>query len=331
MPPRIEEGDGASTGVSAGHRPAPVAWPDPVDEILAGDQAIAAAYVTPAGGVVLLPLTNPGLRDREAGRITPYTGPIGMWRKLAKLQRNGRIAVAYHTRAHGFSRRPEYVLVQGRASLTPFDDRSWIERHRESWERFYGPRDVGMWELLLRAYHWRIAAEMEVERMLVWPDLSCRGEPEVHGAARSDHARSQPPPANGSGPRTDHRRAARRASRLPNVLLGWVGGDGFPVIVPVRVEGSEERGILLAPPPGTVPPGGRRAGLLAHSFARYTFGQHQRKHTGWLEADGDRAVYAPHTEAGYRLPRSRFLFRATAAFVTTRGLRQARREGFAPG
>ena len=308
--------------------PVSLDWPDAADEILAGDQAVAGAYVTPAGGVVLLPLTNTGLRDREAGRLVPFTSSIGMWRKLARIQRNPRVAVAYHTRTHGFSERPEYVLVQGRASLTPLADRGWIERHRESWERFSGSRDVGLWEPFLRVYHWRIAVELDVERLVVWPDLSCHGEPDVHGAPPPDDPGPQRAPRNGTGPRVNHRRAATRAARLPYVLLGWVSGDGFPVIVPVRVEGSEPRGIVLAPPAGAVPPGGRRAGLLAHSFARFTFGQNQLGHTGWLEVEGDRVVYAPHTKSGYHLPGSRFLFRAGAGFVTRRGLRKARRAGF---
>jgi hypothetical protein len=328
MSPRIAEGRPLSSATeSDAHEDVAFSWSDAADEILASDQAIAGAYVTPAEGVVLLPLTNTGLRDRATGRVTPFTSSVGMWRKLAKIERNPRIAVAYHTRAHGFSERPEYVLVQGRASLTPVEDRGWIERQRGSWERFSGPRDVGLWEPLLRAYHWRIAVELDVERIVVWPDLPCRGAPDVHGAPLLEEPGPQRPPRNGTGPRINHRRAARRAARLPNVLLGWVGADGFPVVTPVRVEGSEERGIVLAPPPGAVPTGGRRAGLVAHSFARFTFGQNQRKHTGWLEAAG-RVVYAPHTESGYHLPRSRFLYRAGAALVTNRGLREARRAGF---
>ena len=132
-------------------------------------------------------------------------------------------------------------------------------------------------------------------------------------------------------PRIDHLRAARRARRLPNVLLGWLGADGFPVVVPVTVTGTESDGIVLQLPPGALAPsGGRRAALLAHSFARYTCGQHQRKHTGWLELDGDAqsALYAPHTESGYHLPKSRLLYRIGSGFVTNRGLRQARRAKF---
>ena len=306
-------------------------WPSPVEEILAGDQVVAVAYLTPANGTVLVPLTNTGLRDRATGRLTPFTSSIGMWRKLSRIQEEPRIAVAYHTRRHAFTERPEYVLVQGRASLAPLADRTWIERHRESWERFSGPRDVGLWEPFLGTYHWRVAVELEAARVTVWPDLACEGSPDVHGDAPAAPPPPQSPPQKGTGPRVNHRRAARRAAGLPHVLLAWAGADGFPVIAPVRVAGADPRGIVLQPPPGvTIPAGGRRAGLLAHSFARYTVGQNKRQHTGWLESQEGELVYAPHTESGYHLPRSRFLYRTGAAVVTNRGLRQARRAGFAP-
>jgi hypothetical protein len=308
-------------------------WPDGVDEIFGGDQVVAFAHVTPARGVVLTPLTNTGLHEREAGTMTPVSSSVGMWRKLERIQRNPHVAVAYHTREHGFSDRPEYVLVQGRASLSSLSDPSWVERHLENWERFSGRRDVSpIAEHWLHAYHWRVGVEIAVERVIVWPDTACRGAPEVHGApTRAELPKPQSPPAKGTAPRIDHLRAARRARRLPNVLLGWVGGDEFPVIVPVRVAGTEERGIVLESPGGAaVPSGGRRAGLLAHSFARYTFGQHQRKHTGWLVAEpgAGRVVYAPHTETGYWLPESKLLYRIGSGFVTRRGLRAARRAGF---
>src|ERR687892_2513812 len=90
-------------------------WPGAADEILGGDQVVVFAHVTPARGVVLTPLTNTGLREREAGTMTPVSSSIGMWRKFERVRRNPHVAVVYHTREHGFSDRPEYVLVQGRA------------------------------------------------------------------------------------------------------------------------------------------------------------------------------------------------------------------------
>ena len=304
-----------------------ITWPHEVDAVIDGDQAVALAYLTPARGVILLPLTNTGLRDRATGRVTAVTSSIGMWKKLSRIRAAPQVAVAYHSRAHGFAEGDHFVLLQGRATLGPLDDKSWIDRHRENYERFLGPRDVGLWEPLLRTYHWRIPIELRVARAMVWPDLACAGPAQVEGPAMEPPP-PQAPPKNGTGPRINHRKSARRAARLPNVLLGWAGADGFPVVAPVEVAGVDDAGILLKASPGLIPQGGRRAGFLAHSFARYTFGQHQRKHTGWLEVEGDRIVYAPHTEGGYHLPESRFLYRAAAAYVTNRGLRAARRAGF---
>src|SRR5918999_1222374 len=294
-------------------------WPAEAAGVVGGDQVVALAYLTPARGVVLLPLSNTGLCDRSAGRVT-LTPPVGGGGESPPIQASPRIALAYHTRAHGFARGQHYVLLQGSASVGPLEDRTWIDRHRDHWERFLGPRDVGLWEPLLRAYHWRIPVELEVGRAAAWPDLACRGWAGVEGPPFEEPA-GQRPPKNGTGPRIDHRKATRRAARLPNVLLGWAGADGFPVVVPVRVAGAADEGIILHAPAGLLPQGGRRAGLLAHSFDRYTFGQNLSQHTGWLEVRGDRIVYAPHTERGYHLPSSRFLYRAGAAFVTNRGLR----------
>jgi len=88
-----------------------------VDEILASDQVVGFAYVTPARGVVLTPLTNFAVRDRDAGTVSPLRTSIGLWKKLERIQREPRVAIAYHTREHGFSDRDEYVLVQGHVSF----------------------------------------------------------------------------------------------------------------------------------------------------------------------------------------------------------------------
>jgi hypothetical protein len=303
-----------------------------VDEILGGDQAVALAHVTPAEGVVLTPVTNFALRDRGTGTVA-VNSSVGMWKKLDRIRRNPNVAVAFHTRAHALNERPEYVLVQGRAALSSLEDpNAWVETIGDRWERFGGkPREMGpVWDWWLRAYHWRVNIEIHVERLVVWPDLACRGAPEVHGAPLPHPPTAQRPPARGTGPRIDHVRAASRATRLPHILLGWVGGDGLPVVIPVETRGTKESGLVLETPGGLVPPGGRRAGLLAHWFSRHAVGQRQRKHTGWLEGESGegRAIYAPHTEAGYRLPPWRLAFNVGAGLVTRRGVHAARRAGF---
>jgi hypothetical protein len=309
-----------------------VRWPDTVDEILGGDQVIALAYATPASGAVLTPVTNFSLRDREAGSISAVNTSVGVWKKLERIRRNPRVALAYHTRTHGFSDRPEYVLVQGTASLSdPVPD--YPKTIRESWNRYGGPADPGrIWDWWLRVYALRVVISIRVERMVVWPDLSCSGEPEVLGAPLPESPpERQTPPRKGSGPRVPVGRAARRARRRPNRLLGWVGADGFPVVAPVEPRGAGPDGLVLETAHDLIPPGGRRAGLLSHSFARYAAGQHLWKHTGWLEAGADarRAVYAPHTTRGYWMPSSMFVFRLSAGAGTRRGLRSAREAGFA--
>jgi hypothetical protein len=309
-------------------------WPDAIDDVLGNDEALLFAYRTPARGVVLTPVTNFGLRDREAGTVTLLTS-IGMWKKLARIAQEPRVALAFHTRRHGASDRPEYVLVQGRASFSWSPDRRWLESIGPAWERSMGARDPGpIWNRWLRVYLWeRVGVRIDVERVSVWPDLLAGGEREDIGHPRAAAAVApQRPPDNGTEPRIDHRRAAARLQRLPDLLLGWVGADGFPEVVPVGVDAVDDRGIILRAAARTVPPGGRRAGLTGHAFTPFVLGQDQRVHTGWMEAayHGARILYAPHTQAAYRLPPSKTLYRLAAGFVTRRGLRRGVRAGVVP-
>jgi hypothetical protein len=256
-----------------------------------------------------------------------------MYKKLQRIQKDPHVAVAYHTRKHGLSDRPEYVLVQGRGSLTPVDERDWIERHRDDWLRATGSLPGNRFtEWWLREYHWRVGVQLDIVRALSWPDLACDGDPAVWGTPPPDAPPPpQKPPAKGTAPRVSHEKAARRAAGLPHALLGWVGADGFPVVVPVEILDSEEGGIRLQAPKAMLPDGGRRAGLLAHDFARHAIGQNLAKHTGWLEPVGEgTAVYAPHTSAGYDMPASKLLYNTASGAVTKWRARQARREGFIP-
>jgi hypothetical protein len=309
-----------------------IKWPDEVDEILAGDHVVALAYVTPASGVVLLPVTNFGVCDREAGTVTVNTS-VAAWRKLDRIRSNPHVALAFHTREHALSPdRPEYVLVQGKASLSePIAD---YPSTVEQWQRMEPWDETNrLWKWWLRYYALRVSIEVVAERIVVWPDLRCEGSPQVLGAALpSEQPRSQKPPARGTEPRINHTRAAKQASKLPHRLLGWVGVDSFPVAIPIEVGGTEERGILLETPEGLLPPGSRRAGLTAHWFSRGVVGQNQRKHTGWLEVEssGANGVYAPHTQSNYRLPGSRFVYRLAAGAGTRWWIRGAKRAGLVP-
>ena len=320
MPQRPE----AETTTALGP-PRPV-WPDEVDEIFDGDHVVAFAYATPAKGTVILPLSNFGIRDREAGTIS-VNSSVGVWKKLERTRRDPRVALAFHTREHGLSTRREYVLVQGTAELLP-PVADYPSTVLDRWERFEPWADLHpLWKRWQRVYALRVEIRVRAERILVWRDLDASGEPEILGTPPTPPD-PQTPPGKGTEPRIEARRAARRAAALPNVLLGWIGGDGFPVVVPTAIAGADQRGLLLEPGGGLTPVGGRRAGLTAHSFSHQVIGQHQRKHTGWLEVDANHtARYAPHTDSTYRFPRSRILYRLVSGFFTRRGHRKARRAG----
>jgi hypothetical protein len=307
-------------------------WTAEVDEILAGDHTVMLVYATPADGAVLLPVNNyAARRDRGTGTLTAINSSVGGWRKLERIRRNPRVALAFHTRDHGLSDRPEYVLVQGRAALSePIPD--YPASIPERWERFEPWSETNsLWKRWQRIYALRVEIELAVERVIVWPNLTCEGTPAVHGAPLAERSPPpQEPPRKGTGPRLNAGRAASRASGLPHALLGWVGADGYPIAVPVGILGAEAKGIALVAPDGIVPPGGRRAGLTAHRFSQGAVGQNQRKHTGWLEAPGGsrRLLYAPHTQSNYRFPPSKTLYRLVLGGATRWGARGARDAGF---
>ena len=102
----------------------------------------------------------------------------------------------------------------------------------------------------------------------------------------------------------------------------------MPEVAPVTGATAKDEGVLLEVPAGTVPEGGRRAGLTSHWFKPRMVGQEQRVHTGWVEAAGGKVTYAPHTKAGYRLPASKTLMTLGSASLATR-MRASRKAGIA--
>jgi hypothetical protein len=304
-----------------------LSWSEDIDAVVGGDRVVMLVYATPAAGAVLLPVNNFALRDRAAGTISAVNSSVGAWRKLERIRRAPRVALAYHSRAHSDREDPRFVLVQGRATLGP-PVPDYPARLGADWERFEPwSQTPALWRWWQRVYALRVQIDVTVERVLVWPDLACVGEPKVTGAPLPLAPGPQQPPGNGTAPRLNAARAARAAARLPHVLLGWVGADGYPMAAPVEVVGGDGDGIELRAAPGLLPPGGRRAGLTAHWFSRGSIGQHQRKHTGWLEA-GERLIYSPHTASNYRFPASPTPYRLLTGGATRRGLPGARRAGF---
>src|SRR4051812_18054412 len=184
----------------------PTTWPDDVDQVIAGDMTAALAYVTPAGGAVVTAVAPIGLRDRERGTVG-FTTSLGFGKKLERIRRNPRVALAYHARKHGFADGTRYVLVQGDARLTLEPDRAYLDREiQPRAARFLGPPRTGpFWDRWLQAYYAdRVPVDVDVRRTLGWPRLDCTGDAEVGGTpAPAEHAPPQSEPKKGAGPRLD--------------------------------------------------------------------------------------------------------------------------------
>jgi hypothetical protein len=310
----------------------PVSWPDDVDEVLGADLTAALAYATPAKGAVVMAVAPIGLRDPELGTVG-FTTSLGFAKKLDRIRREPRVALAFHAREHGASSRSEYVLVQGRAEPvaqpTP-EDRALVRRQAD---RYLGPGRGGpFWDRWLREYYMvRVPVWVRVERLTVWPDLRCAGQREVYGLPEPVAApEPQRPPANGTGPRVDVKQVAQRLAKTPHLLLAHVAADGYPTIAPVELEGAGAGGLELAAVPGLIAPGARRAGLLGHDYRPQLVGLTSRQYTGWLEAGADRALYAPHTATGFVAPPNKTLLLLFNGLAAKRGVRRARRAGKLP-
>jgi hypothetical protein len=306
-------------------------WPDEVDEVLGGDLTCAIAYVTPAGGAVVTAVAPIGLRDRAANTVG-FTTSLGFGRKLDRLRTEPRIAMAYHAREHGLGdgANRRYVLVQGRASFDADPDPDYLENEigpRSA--RYLGePRRGFFWDRWLQAYYAdRVLVTVAVERIVAWPDLRTEGAPLVVGSERpAEPPQPQPAPKKGTGPRVDAARAGTRAGELPHRLIAYVDADGYPVILPFAVTGADSGGVSIASATG-LPPGGRRAGVVAHRYNAKLIGLETRQHTGWLEVADGSARYAPHTESGFKAPANKTVLLLGNGFLARRNLAKARKAG----
>jgi hypothetical protein len=308
-----------------------VAWSDELDGVLGGDLTAALTYVTPAGGAVATAVAPIGLRDRAAGWVG-FTTSLGFGKKLDRIRREPRVALAFHAREHGTSTSQRYVLVQGRAEIVSEPDRALTDLVITQAERFVGPAKHGrlFWGRWMREYYAiRVPVRVAVERIIAWDDLRAGGAPTVLGApAPAKPPTAQSPPRDGTGPRLDSVRAARRCVRLAHQLLAYRGADGYPVTVPVAIAASGPPGIRITAAPGLLPPGARRAGMLAHTYRSELAGLSTRYLTGWLDVDSDgTGLYAPHTDSGFYALPNKTLLLLINGFIAKRGVRSAIRGG----
>jgi hypothetical protein len=306
-----------------------VTWDDDLDEIFAGDLTVALGYRTPAAGVVVQAVAPIGLRDRERGTLG-FTTSLGFSKKLERIAADPRVAMAFHAREHGRSTAARYVLAQGTAHVIeqPSDAMRNLIRTQAT-DHLGAPREGFFWDRWLREYYVsRVPVEVTLTRILTWPALDAAGAagPVLGAPLAPVPAAPQRPPKGGTGPRIDVARAAKRLRATAHTLLGYAGADGAPVVVPVAIGADDEDGLVLtsATP---LPPGGRRAGLLGHSYRPRLIGLETRQHTGWLEVGEDGGVrYAPHTETGYKAPPNKTLLLLLNGALAKKGVRQAARK-----
>jgi hypothetical protein len=308
-----------------------VFWSDEIDAIFGGDLTAALTYLTPAGGAVATCVAPVGLRDRQAGWVG-FTTSLGFGKKLDRIGRDAHVAMAFHAREHGTAHSQRYVLVQGRAEIVPDPDAALRTLVYDQAVHILGPVKRGrlFWDRWLREYYAvRVPVLVHLDRILTWPNLRCAGRPEVLGIpAPLEPPAPQNPPKGGTGPRLDSARAARRCRAKRHQLLAYRGADGYPVTIPVQVQEGGPDGMRLRAVPGLLPAGGRRAGLLAHSYRPQLIGLATRYHTGWLEADPDgTATYAPHTAAGFVAPPNKTLLLLSNGLLAKLGVRSARKAG----
>jgi hypothetical protein len=291
-------------------------WDDEAHEVIVSDITAALAYVTPAGGAVVTAVAPCGLADRERGSVG-FTTSLGFGKKLERIILDPRIALAYHSREHGYSTSPRFVLVQGDASVDLQPSQERLDEFSPQAERFVGEIRRGpLWDRLLRQYY--------AERVFVDVAVTHVGD------GSSGPVAAQATPKNGTGPRVDVGRAAGKMARLPHRVIAYRGGDGYPVVAPVELAGHDSRGIHLVDERRLLPAGGRRAGLLAHAYRPQLVGLSTRVFTGWLDVSDDgSACYAPHTEKGFTAPPRKNLLLVSNGLLAKYGLWQARRHGVA--
>jgi hypothetical protein len=175
-----------------------------------------------------------------------------------------------------------------------------------------------LWDRIMHSYyHERVVVWLDVKRITVGEPGSSivAGEsPRIIGAPLAMAPGPQRTPGGGSAPRLDAAQAARRVGAQEHVLLGYRGSDGYPEIVHAGVAGDSSAGIALTTE-RPLPPGGRRACLLGHSFNARGIGASVDQHTGWLEV-GEEATYAPHTVQRFTSPESKLIHTLGSGLVT---------------
>ena len=307
-----------------------ITWPDRADEAIAGDLTAALAYVTPAGGAVVTAVAPIGLRDRDAGH-GHRSRPRSASARSSSGSRATRACRSPTTRASTASpSRPTSCWCRATRRPSTEPSREYLENTlRPAGGALHGPAEGGQALLgpvaarVLPGPRARGGRRRARERRGATCDCAGAG-----GGARCARApASRPPqaePKNGTGPRVDAERAARRLRGLDHVLLAYVGGGRLPgdrAGHDRRRRPGRHPALVARRAAARRPP--RRA-ASGHSYRAKLIGLAARQHTGWLTVDEEGALYAPHTESGFRAPPNKTLLLFFNGLLAKQGLRRAR-------
>lgn len=289
-------------------------WPQFVSDIMANDVCVALAYRTPAGGVVLTPVTTVGMHDPEAGTVT-FTSSFGNWKKLVRMRADNRVALVYHARDHSGIDHPQLLVVQGVASFPSSADGNWLTAEAEARQSHFLPQRANGRFLRWATneyYDHRVPVTVTVERIIV--DATDRPP------AGPEHTA----PAKGTAARVRSKKYLKRWKQSKHFLLGYVDVDGFPIAQ--RIAPSLDSDDVVCSGAG-LPDGGRRAGVLAHWFEPRLVGQGSVLMTGWLDVHDGSARFSPHTVGGYAMPPKEPAYHLAGGLAAKFGYRAAVKKG----
>jgi hypothetical protein len=276
----------------------PAGWPEPVLPVFARAITVEYTSLTGAGAPVTVPVVPYVEDDRRTLDVS--TG-LAYPAKAERARRNPKVCLLFADHVGTGLTDPPVVLVQGLATVRDTDLQGNTDRYVRRSLAKLPEAFKGMPKLLLRRLNWyfgRIWIEVTPTRIRWWESKALDQEsgewlaPAGTTAPPSDPAPPGRQPAAWLEPPADWRAAARHAvAQLDQHDLSWVGGDGFPLSVPVAVVERIGQGFRLRlghrlpeTPQGP-------ACLTFHTHSSAFTSQENRTFVGHVSATGQDGVF----------------------------------------
>jgi hypothetical protein len=289
--------------------------PEEVQQVF--ERFITTEYTTidGSGQPITWPVT-PYYRAGD-GAIDVTTG-LGYPKKATDAQRNPRVSLLFSDPTGSGVEDPCAVLVQGTATV---DDRDLIQNReryaRESLAKLPATKSLYPPKAIRSMFDWyfmRIYVYVRPERVYVWENGDCAGEPKLFGAhmeeVRSHH--SEEPEVDRAAPEGGavawDERLEELGRRHPTAVLSVVGPDGFPLSTRLTVEPHRRTGrIRLGRLPEWLPVSAGKACVTAHAHDPEFRWQTNFQVRGDLVRDDSGWSLVPHRLiGGFELPKSKF-------------------------